>query len=470
MGIFFQCGRTKIKRQRHAPTSKGVPKLTLACWNIRTMLDSADSGRPEHCSALIAHELARLNIDIAALSEVRLHEEGSLREHGAGYTLFWSGKPRTEKHLSGVGFMIKNSILPKLENLLTGHSDRIISLRLPLHNNQHVVIFSIYAPTLQTDPAEKNKFYADLHLLTQKVPADDKIIILGDFNARVGKNFDAWKGILGKHGFGNCNDNGRLLLEFCAEQQLTITNTIFQQKDSLKTTWMHPRSKHWHLIDYVLVRRRDVRNVHHTSVMPSTECQTDHRLVRCKLNFNLKFKPKRGSISRRRLQVNSLQSATVRDRFQANLQTRLENHSTDSTDSSPETIWHHIKNSILQSSEESLGFSLKKNKDWFDENNREIQDLLRKKRTVHQAHLALPSCHARKPAFRLACSKLQQKLRDIQNKWWTDLAEKTQLCADTGDHKGFYEALKTAYGPTYQYQPCSPRLSNSVHHTTTSKV
>ena len=35
------------------------------------MLDRADSCRPERRSALIAHELSRLNIDIAALSEVR---------------------------------------------------------------------------------------------------------------------------------------------------------------------------------------------------------------------------------------------------------------------------------------------------------------------------------------------------------------------------------------------------------------
>ncbi|XP_051638488.1 uncharacterized protein LOC127468897 [Manacus candei] len=202
--------------------------------------------------------------------------------------------------------------------------------------------------------------------------------------------------------------------------------------------------------------------------MPSAECQTDHRLVHCKLNFNLTFKPKRVSIPRRRLQVNNLQSATVRDRFQANLQTRLENHSIDSADSSPETIWHHIKNSILQSSEESLGFSFKKNKNWFDENNQEIQELLRKKRTAHQAHLALPSYHARKTAFRLACSKLQQKLRDIQNKWWIDLAEKTQLCADNGDHRRLYEALKTAYGPTYQVQ--SPLLSTDGQTLLTDKT
>ncbi|KAJ7417813.1 S-adenosylmethionine synthase [Willisornis vidua] len=83
------------------------------------MLDTGDSGHPEHRSALIAHELSRLNINIAALSEVRLHKEDGLKEYGACYTLYWSGKPKTERHLSGVGFKIRNSIASKLENLPT---------------------------------------------------------------------------------------------------------------------------------------------------------------------------------------------------------------------------------------------------------------------------------------------------------------------------------------------------------------
>ncbi|KAL8620827.1 hypothetical protein ACOMHN_033224 [Nucella lapillus] len=54
------------------------------------MLDTADSNRPERRSALVGHELSRLHIDIAALSEIRFPDEGSLKEHGAGYTLYWS--------------------------------------------------------------------------------------------------------------------------------------------------------------------------------------------------------------------------------------------------------------------------------------------------------------------------------------------------------------------------------------------
>lgn len=36
-------------------------------------------------------ELVRYNINIAALSETRLHGEDSLTEVGAGYTFFWEG-------------------------------------------------------------------------------------------------------------------------------------------------------------------------------------------------------------------------------------------------------------------------------------------------------------------------------------------------------------------------------------------
>jgi len=54
-----------------------------------TMLDKADSNRPDRCSALITYELSRLNVDIAALSVIRFPDEGSLQEHGARYTLFW---------------------------------------------------------------------------------------------------------------------------------------------------------------------------------------------------------------------------------------------------------------------------------------------------------------------------------------------------------------------------------------------
>ena len=97
--------------------------------------------------------------------------------------------------------------------------------------------------------------------------SSDKFILLGDFNARVGTDCNNWKGVLGPHGTGKLNSNGLMSLSFCAENDLTITNTLFRQADKYKTTWMHPRSKQWHLIDYAIYRRRNIRDVRITRAM-----------------------------------------------------------------------------------------------------------------------------------------------------------------------------------------------------------
>ncbi|GFS07644.1 craniofacial development protein 2 [Elysia marginata] len=329
------------------------------------MLDKTSSDRPERRSALVAHELLRLNIDITALTEVRFPDKGSVNEHGAGYTLYWSGRQPEQRRISGVGIMIKDSLASKLETLLTGHSDRIMSMRLPLDKNQHLTLFSVYAPTLQAEPVEKDSFYSELGRLLTNTLAGDKVLILGDFNARVGRDSDTWNGILGRHGVGNCKEYGRLLLGFCAEHQLTVTNTVFQQKDRLKTTWMHPRSNHWHLLDYILVRKQDLRDVLHTRVMPSAECSTDHCLVRCKLNLKFKPKPKRKGKPLKKINVSKLSIEEIVAKFQADLEKNL-NALPDLDNPTPENVWDNLKSSILKSSEVTLGYTKRLHRDCSD--------------------------------------------------------------------------------------------------------
>jgi len=87
----------------------------------------------------------------------------------------------------------------------------------------------------------KERFYQDLNKLLLSIPAEDQLIIMGDFNARVGQNGGAWKGI-GKHGVGM--ENSRM--ESCcashrAKHDLAITNTFFRLPVKKRTTWMHPR-------------------------------------------------------------------------------------------------------------------------------------------------------------------------------------------------------------------------------------
>ena len=80
-----RCQRASLPGSKKYERKK-TANLKVACWNVRTMQDSEN--RPQRRSALFAKELARLDIDIAALSEVRFAEQDSLKEDGAGYTLF----------------------------------------------------------------------------------------------------------------------------------------------------------------------------------------------------------------------------------------------------------------------------------------------------------------------------------------------------------------------------------------------
>ena len=160
----------------------------------------------------------------------------------------------------------------------------------------------------------------------------------------------------------------------------------------------------------------DLKDIIHTKVMPSTECHTNHHLMRCKLRLHFKPKRRKGSFPKKKFNLNKLQSAKVKTDFQVGLQSKFEN-SECPDDTSPETLWDQLESAILQTSEEFLGFTTKKNKDWFDENNQEIQGQLVKKRSSQQAHLAQLLCHVRRAAFPLICSILQRKLQEILNEW-----------------------------------------------------
>ena len=147
-----------------------------------------------------------------------------------------------------------------------------MTLRLPLSGKRHATIVRAYAPTMTNPDEVKDKFYDDLDSVISAAPRTDKFILLGDFNVRMGTGHQTLEGVIGSECVGKCNSNGLLLLRKCAEHELLITNTVFRLPTRRKTTWMHPRSKHWHLIDYVIVRRKDRSIILFRELSPRKRC------------------------------------------------------------------------------------------------------------------------------------------------------------------------------------------------------
>lgn len=444
--------------------------MKLGSWNVRTLLDPPEAdqeNRPHRRTALIAKELNRLNLDIVALSETRYHEEGQLNEIGAGYSFFWKGRSLDMPRQHGVGLAIKTRIVNDLNLYPTGVNERIMYLRIPLSNGLHATVISVYAPTMNSDEEAKDTFYSTLRNVLLNVPSRDKIWLMGDFNARVGRDYDAWQGILGRHGTGNCNSNGVRLLELCAEFDLIITNTTFRLKNKDKTTWMHPRSKHWHLIDYVITRRKHISDFTVTRASRSTDdCWTDHRLVFSKVCVKLKHKRRfHYNPPRKRFNLRKLRDPISAALYQDSLNKLLMDK--DPQDLSIEEEWEVLRDSLKEAAQLSLGTTTRRHQDWFDENDEEISRVINEKRKAKLLWENSRASRTKECTYREKKASAQRRLREIQDEWWTQKAAEIQRYADRRQTKDFYESVKAVYGPIYNCN--APLWSTDDNRLLTSK-
>ena len=77
----------------------------------------------------------------------------------------------------------------------------------------------------------------------------DVLFITGDWNAKVGSQEIA--GVTGKSGHGVQNEARKMLVEFCQQNALVITNTLFQQYKRQLYTRSSPDGQYRNQIDYI---------------------------------------------------------------------------------------------------------------------------------------------------------------------------------------------------------------------------
>ena len=446
----------------HVPSNSNKKKaltLRLATWNVRTMTpgisDDLTKISDSRKTAIINNELLRLNIDIAALQETRLPDLQKLAEKD--YTFFWQGKGFDEHRQHGVGFAVRNSLLQMIETPSKG-TERILKLKLNTTQGS-VHLISTYAPTNTSSDEVKDAYYEALNDLVTQIPTQDQIVILGDLNARVGNDSDSWPTSLGKHGIGNINENGQRILEFCTLHNMCVTNTLFPLKPHLKTSWMHPRSKRWHQLDPIIVKKEHSRNVKKTRVYHSADCDTDHSLVGCQIKITPKKLYRTKPPCKPRIdgaRTKESQSATL---FNENLSTALttaNSHSNSATDK-----WTQLKETMHEEAMKVFGRKKKKSEDWYLANADKMEPLIEVKRLALSAHKRRPSRQTKK-ALRDATLKAKKAAKECANSYFLDLAGNIQMAADTGNIRGVYEGIKKATGPTPSKAAPLKELDGSV--------
>ena len=116
-----------------------------------------------------------------------------------------------------------------------------------------------------------------------RTPKNDQLVVMGDLNARVGRDGEAWGGVIGRHGEETKTRSGQRLLSVCAANELMILNTFFQHKDIHKYTWESRRRGLRSIIDYFVVKKALRTGVADVKVIRGAEVGGDHYLVLMKL-------------------------------------------------------------------------------------------------------------------------------------------------------------------------------------------
>ncbi|XP_067126340.1 craniofacial development protein 2-like [Centruroides vittatus] len=234
-------------RRKRRPYITPKIGLNIVAWNIRT-------GHHVGQKEIIASELAKCNIPIAALSELRLTGSGTViiqpPNSDKTMTLYYSGGDNRE---AGVGFMVDGRA-GRSVIAFQPISDRLAVLTVHSTIKAHIV--SAYAPTETSHDIAKDDFYNQLQYTVDMIPQTELIILIGDFNAHTGMDRSGWETTVGKFGYGEINDNRQCLLSFAASNSLIIGNTCFQHPLKHQLTWRNPSGEDSAVLDYFLINHR----------------------------------------------------------------------------------------------------------------------------------------------------------------------------------------------------------------------
>ena len=130
-----------------------------------------------------------------------------------------------------------------------------------------------------------------------------------------------------------------------------------------------PRSKHWHLVYYVIVRRKDKQDLGVTKTMCGEDCWTDHRLIVSKLNLRIQTTTTRQESAK---DIGCLQAETRQQEVSIYhyIYSHLDalEHNSDDVDESL-TVF---RDTVHSSTMDSLGPVSRKHQDLFDENDKKI--------------------------------------------------------------------------------------------------
>ncbi|MCH9665805.1 MAG: hypothetical protein K0U41_08180 [Gammaproteobacteria bacterium] len=375
-----------VPDRQHA-TVRNKECIKIGTWNVRTLYQA---GKLDN----VRQEMDRLEINILGICETRWSNNGEVfsEEH----RMIYSGG---EHHERGVGLILDK----ERSKCVLGYwqlSDRVLLVKLR-GKPFNISLIVVYAPTSDSTDEESDKFYDTLDMAKAQCKSQEITIVMGDLNAKVGKEQKCE--IVGKHGLGSRNERGEKWVQWCTANNQVITNTWFEEHPRRLWTWKSPGGDTKNQIDFVTINKRFRNAARHCKTYPSADCGSDHLPVICKLMVKLqKLKQPKTSP---KLQYSSLHTdSELRRKYAIEVKNRFE-ALTDVTDAA-DSKWTTLKKVLVTTARGIIPKKEKQTKKKWMTND--ILELMRKR----QHNLNRES-----EGYKSLDKEIKTKCRDAKEEW-----------------------------------------------------
>ena len=357
------------------------------------------------------------------------------------FVTYYSGK---EGGQEGVAFVIPK----RIDDYVTGYeaiSPRLISIKIKAKpRNLHIV--QVYAPTSTAEDEILEDFYSSLETVMKKAKSGEILVVMGDFNAKLGNTkADNYARLnVGYFGMGARNQRGERFLQFCIENSLTVTNTLFQQHVRRLYIWTSPGGEYKNQIDYILIKSRWRTSIKMAKTLPGADCGSDHQLLIAKFTTKLK-RPIRTSIERLPLMSNS-------QSFSEDLERSIEAEWNDLARCTIEELWTKFKELMGIVAGRTQPRRQMNRQVWISP---ETFALIEERRKLKAKGL-----EDRDNAVRYAqlSREIQRKARRDKNNYLNNICAEIQAHADTAETKDLFMKIKQI---TRKFKPRSWVIHNS---------
>jgi hypothetical protein len=147
----------------------------------------------------------------------------------------------------------------------------------------NLIVLNVHAPCEDKSDDVKNGSDEELERVCDQFPRYDMKILLGDFNAKVGRE-DIFKPTIGNDSSHEIsNDNGVRVVSFATSKNLVVKSTMFPHRSIHQYTWTSPDGQMHNQIDHILIGGRLHSSILDVRSFRGADCDTDHYLVVAKI-------------------------------------------------------------------------------------------------------------------------------------------------------------------------------------------